>query len=286
MKLSLLALALGASLTTSASAQISTFCTAQNNSSGAPAALAMSGSVNVTDNGLTFAISSLPSFNYNMAQRGTFGVLLASRSFNTTGTMPAGSMGTLCLTSFFFDSTAIIAGDMSGSAAGAIDLTNLPSGLGSVMPGDTVAFQAWYRDVDNSMGMLNTTSNFTNAVQVDFEPPPPSFANQIVPLFGPSAQGGNNCTGCHGGASPFGNLDLTGTPSDIHSRLVNVTSALTGCSFEERVKPFDSDESSLYRLVSNTDGCATTPFASNMRISDSAEVALIKEWIDAGAPNN
>ena len=286
MKINLLALAIGATLTGSASAQISSFCTAQNNSSGAPAALALSGSVNVTDNGLTFAISSLPSFNYNMAQRGTFGVLLASRSFNGTGTTPAGSMGTLCLTSFVFDSTAIIAGDMAGSAAGAIDLTNLPSGLGSVMPGDTVAFQAWYRDVDNSMGMLNTTSNFTNAVQVDFEPPPPSFANEIVPLFGPSAQGGNNCTGCHGGASPFGNLDLTGTPSDIHSRLVNVTSVLAGCSFEERVKPFDSDESSLYRLVSNTDGCATTSFASSMRISDSAEVALIKEWIDAGAPNN
>ena len=286
MKLNLLALAIGATLTGSASAQISSFCTTQNNSSGAPATLALSGSVNVTDNGLTFAISSLPSFNYNMAQRGTFGVLLASRSFNTTGTMPAGSMGTLCLTSFFFDSTAIIAGDMSGSAAGAIDLTNLPSGLGSVMPGDTVAFQAWYRDVDNSMGMLTTTSNFTNAVQVDFELPAPSFANEIVPLFGPSSQGGNNCTGCHGGASPFGNLDLTGAPSDIHSRLVNVTSVLAGCSFEERVKPFDSDQSSLYRLVSNTDGCATTSFASSMRISDSAEVALIKEWIDAGAPNN
>jgi len=278
MKLNLLALAIGATLTGSASAQISSFCTTQNNSSGAPATLALSVSVNVTDNGLTFAISSLPSFNYNMAQRGTFGVLLASRSFNTTGTMPAGSMGTLCLTSFFFDSTAIIAGDMSGSAAGAIDLTNLPSGLGSVMPGDTVAFQAWYRDVDNSMGMLNTTSNFTNAVQVDFAPPPPSFANQIVPLF--SSYG---CTGCHGGS---GGLSLSGTPTAIRSRLVNIASQLGGCSTpfpQVRVTPGDSSASTLYRLVSNNASCASSNSFMDM---NSADAELVREWIDAGAPDN
>lgn len=286
MKSTLLALAIGAALTNSAAAQINSFCTAQNNSSGTPAALAVSGSINVTDNGLTFAISSLPSFNYNMAQRGTFGVLLASRSFNSTGTMPANSMGTLCLTSFAFSPSAVIAGDALGAAAGAIDLTSLPASLGAVLPGDTLAFQAWYRDVDTSMGMLRTTSNFTNAVEVEFAPLPPSFANEIVPLFGPTAQGGNNCTGCHAGASPLGNLDLTGTPSDIRSRLVNVTSVLAGCSFQARVKPGDSDDSSLYRLVSNTDGCATTTFASSMRINDPAEVALIRAWIDAGAPDN
>lgn len=287
MKLNLLALAIGATLTGSASAQINNFCTAQNNSSGAPAALALSGSVNVTDNGLTFAISSLPSFNYNMGQRGTFGVLLASRSFNATGTTPAGSMGTLCLTSFFFDSTAIIAGDMAGSASGAIDLTNLPSGLGSVMPGDTLAFQAWYRDVDNSMGMLTTTSNFTNAVEVDFDPPAPSFANDIVPILQAPASGCLNCHGTIPLTSAPQDFRFTDSASDIHDRLVGVTSSLAGCAApfpQIRVTAGDADQSTLYRLVSGAATCAV--LNTSMDITDSAQVALIEEWIDAGAPNN
>lgn len=287
MKSTLLALAIGAALTNSAAAQINSFCTAQNNSSGTPAALAVSGSINVTDNGLTFAISSLPSFNYNMAQRGTFGVLLASRSFNSTGTMPANSMGTLCLTSFAFSPSAVIAGDALGAAAGAIDLTSLPASLGAVLPGDTLAFQAWYRDVDTSMGMLRTTSNFTNAVEVEFAPLPPSFASDIVPILRATA---NGCLNCHGNnplATAPQDFRFTDPPSTLHGRLVGVSSSLASCvgSFPQvRVTAGDADQSTLFRLVSNNASCAA--LNSSMDITNSAQVALIEEWIEAGAPNN
>ena len=53
----------------------------------------------------------------------------------------------------------------SGTFSFTFDLTNLPPPLsGAVMFGETWNFQAWYRDFQ-----LVVTSNFTNAVTVDFQ---------------------------------------------------------------------------------------------------------------------
>ena len=52
----------------------------------------------------------------------------------------------------------------SGTFSFNLDLSNMPPPLSAVAIGETWNFQAWYRDFQ-----LVVTSNFTNAVSVDFQ---------------------------------------------------------------------------------------------------------------------
>lgn len=52
----------------------------------------------------------------------------------------------------------------AGSMAIAVDVTNLPAGLGAIQPGETWNFQCWFRDANPG-----ATSNFTQGVAVDFQ---------------------------------------------------------------------------------------------------------------------
>ena len=101
------------------------------------------------------------------------------------------------------------------------------------------------------------------------------------------------CTDHHsGGATAAGNLDLS-TQSNAYQNLVNVVAQGSACGVAGldggtpllRVAPKNSGESLLYQKLEGTQNCgATMPDQSN--VLPASQLALVKEWIDEGAPNN
>lgn len=131
---------------------------AQLNSTGFPGAISATGSIVAANNDVTLTASMLPTFS--------FGLFITSQ---TQGFVmnPGGSQGDLCVAGTIGRFAQQI---QSSGAQGVIsidtDLTALPqpNGTVAVMAGDTWNFQCWYRDA-NPM----TTSNFTDAISVDFQ---------------------------------------------------------------------------------------------------------------------
>ncbi len=265
--------AAAALLVASSSAQVSSFCVAATNSTGSSAAIAATGSLDVASNSLTLDCTNLPDR--------TFGAFMVDTATGAPMT-PAGSIGNLCLTG---SSSLFLGASIQQASGGAVtftpNLASLPlsSGGTAAMPGDTLHFQYWYRDVTSTGG---ATSNFTDGVSVEFAP---SFASGIFPLFDDSsAATGSRCTACHSGSSPSGALDLSGTSaSAVYSRLVNVSVMGSNCSSggSLRVSPGDPDSSLLWQLASGSVTCGST-----MTFANTSDVDRLRAWIAAGAPNN
>lgn len=104
-----------------------------------------------------------------------------------------------------------------------------------------------------------------------------SFSTQVQPLFT------NYCILCHapGGSASF--LHLTAGSS--YAQLVGVASTLTAGG-GARVQPSDSTSSVLWKRVSGVGLDVTESVMPPGFIMPSAELALIRAWIDEGAPNN
>lgn len=136
------------------------YCMANANSSGMAASISADGSNLVVDNDVTLIAEELPTF--------AFGFFLASRTQGFVAN-PAGSAGNLCLAGAV--GRYVGPGQIKNSGAGGafsltVDLNSIPTptGLVSVVAGDTWNFQTWYRD-----GVMGTpTSNFTNALEIAF----------------------------------------------------------------------------------------------------------------------
>jgi hypothetical protein len=138
----------------------SRYCTpAAPSSTGAPAALHVTGTTNVLSNDVRITVVDAPP-----------GALVLALVSSTTGlvAMPGGSQGTLCLGSGgsigrFVGQAA--PASSAGTAEVVVDLTALPTPTGfvQVTAGQTWSFQAWYRDANPG-----PTSNFTDAVSVSF----------------------------------------------------------------------------------------------------------------------
>ena len=130
------------------------------NSTGLPGRSLALGSPVAAANDLTLQASSLPP--------GSFGYFIASE-LPGIPSVAGGSTGRLCLGGFigrFIGPNQVLPADPGGVIALPIDLTGLPTALGttSASPGDTWYFQLWHRD-----GVAGTvTSNFTDAVAVTF----------------------------------------------------------------------------------------------------------------------
>ena len=273
----LICLASAALLTTThASAQTtigSNFCIALSNSTGQAATISATGLPVAAANMVTLSSTNLPT--------NTIGIFIVGTQA-VTGSPPANSVGNLCVggTLGMFSSMPQLTG-ATGQVSAAIDLTAIPQIGGTtsaVFPGDRLSFQFWFRDF---AGMTRTT-NFSNGVEIVFEPPGPSFASDIVNLFTPS------CTGCHGAS---GGLDLSSslTVADLLNPLggsAGAISCLNGLGITRRVEPFFPDESALihYLTVAPPASCASTD--RSMLFTSPTAVGTIRDWIRAGALNN
>ncbi|MEM8712495.1 MAG: hypothetical protein AAGG01_16195, partial [Planctomycetota bacterium] len=119
------------------------------------------GSDVASDNDLTLMASDLP--------LNGFGFFITSTTQGFTAN-PSGSEGNLCLDGAigrYVGAGQIQNSGMTGSFSLTLDLTQTPTptGLVSVMAGETWNFQGWHRD--SVMGMA--TSNFTDGLSIAFQ---------------------------------------------------------------------------------------------------------------------
>lgn len=109
----------------------------------------------------------------------------------------------------------------------------------------------------------------------------PTYAAHIQPLWD------QLCTGCHGGSSPSGNLDLR--PANSYADLVGVngTNKCGGVTSIKRVRASQPDSSLLVRKISGTTCGTRMPKGnSNYFVDNPGLVTRIRSWILAGAANN
>ncbi|MEZ5975865.1 MAG: FG-GAP-like repeat-containing protein [Planctomycetota bacterium] len=136
-------------------------CTSQANSTGAVAALSVTGSEHVQVGNTHLVCEQLPP--------ATFTMFLAATG-EIAGVMPAGSSGTLCLGGSIGRYNAagqLQVSDAAGRAVLPVDLTQVPQPTGpmTVTAGQTLYFQAWFRDIVGGQ----QTSNFSSAQSVMFQ---------------------------------------------------------------------------------------------------------------------
>ncbi len=129
------------------------------NASGLPGEIGATGSVMASQNNVRLTAHHLTP--------NTFGIFVVS---DTTGhTPPAGTIfGTLCLSGSIGRYQAVVQSTgPEGTFSLPIDLTAIPhpTGTAPVGAGDTLYFQAWFRD--RRMGMAG--SNLTDALRIDFQ---------------------------------------------------------------------------------------------------------------------
>jgi hypothetical protein len=136
------------------------YCAANNNSTGQTGRIGGSGSASVASNNLTLTADRLPN--------NAFGFFLTSTTQAFVAN-PAGSQGNLCLGGAigrYVGPGQIMNTGGTGAFSLLLNLTQTPTPTGpvSVMPGQTRYFQSWHRDAVGG----SATSNFTNGLQVLF----------------------------------------------------------------------------------------------------------------------
>jgi len=111
------------------------------------------------------------------------------------------------------------------------------------------------------------------------DPEPPSFSADIMPTFIATCA----FAGCHAGGPrpPAEGLDLRADTAYAH--LVNVASSEVPSLM--RVTPGDSDNSYLIHKLEGTQTVGSRMPDGGPPLS-AAFIASLREWIDAGAPNN
>ncbi len=140
----------------------SVICLSNFNSTGSSADLNAGGSSSVSANDLTLSAYGMPT--------NTFGYFLNSPGFGFFN-VPS-SQGFLCINSGgigrFGRAGEIMSSGAGGAFSLAIDLNDIPrpTGIGQISPGESWAFQCWFRDTTSGG---QTTSNFSNGVMVWFD---------------------------------------------------------------------------------------------------------------------
>jgi hypothetical protein len=105
-----------------------------------------------------------------------------------------------------------------------------------------------------------------------------SFSISIQPIFD------QNCTGCHGGATPTGGLDLTSANS--WGNLVNVPCQCDAGQL--RVKPDDLNSMLLLKTSDAPGECGASMPKNMTPLSQAspAQFQQLQEWVEQGALEN
>jgi hypothetical protein len=105
-----------------------------------------------------------------------------------------------------------------------------------------------------------------------------SFASQVQPIFT------SNCalSGCHAGSGARQGMDLSS--GNAYNNIVNKKS--TEVSAFYLVDPSKSDSSYLYMKIMGASGTAGARMPYLRGALASADIEMIKSWIDQGAKNN
>jgi len=128
------------------------------NSTGNPGVLVALGSDVAADNNLTLQASGIPVGEFGYFLNGTGNGVIMN---------PGGAAGNLCVSTLigrYNSISQIFQADANGEGSLLLDLPTTPTAGGptAITAGQTWYFQCWYRDTPN------TTSNFTNGVEITF----------------------------------------------------------------------------------------------------------------------
>ncbi|MBL9008253.1 MAG: fibronectin type III domain-containing protein [Myxococcales bacterium] len=118
-----------------------------------------------------------------------------------------------------------------------------------------------------------------NSVERSATTTAPSFMRDVQPIWQANCTGG----GCHSGMRSAENLNLD-TAATSYAGLVNVSS--TQCAMNKRVAPAQPDQSYLLWKLAGTGPCfggSRMPKSGPLPVG---QIATIRAWIQAGAPNN
>jgi hypothetical protein len=109
-----------------------------------------------------------------------------------------------------------------------------------------------------------------------------SFSKDILRIF--TNNGGKTCakSGCHAGSRPQQGLDLEA--SQAYTNIVSVPA--NESSDLNLVEPGDADNSYLYMKVTGASGISGRRMPQTGGTLPSADLDLLRQWINAGAPNN
>ena len=108
---------------------------------------------------------------------------------------------------------------------------------------------------------------------------PPTLQRVETEVFQKSC----NFSSCHTGSSPAEGLNLE---SPTHAKLVNVKARAAGATDLTLVVPGKPDDSYLYQKLTQTMPRAGALMPQTGDMLDAARLALVRDWIAAGAENN
>jgi len=111
---------------------------------------------------------------------------------------------------------------------------------------------------------------------VDPDPDDEVTFSQVQAIFNASCA----VSGCHAGASPQQGMNLSAGVA--YANIVNVASVQNPAL--SRITPDDPDNSYLFRKISGTNITGSRmPLGGTL---SAAQIDLVRDWIEAGAPNN
>jgi hypothetical protein len=126
-------------------------------------------------------------------------------------------------------------------------------------------------------GMVYTNQFQTTAARYV----PVSFSTDILRIF--TNNGARTCakSKCHSGSRPEQGMNLEA--DQVYASIVSVSSEESDLN---RVEPGDSGKSYLFRKVNGGPGIVKDRMPDKEPNLSSADIELIRQWIDAGAANN
>jgi hypothetical protein len=124
----------------------------------------------------------------------------------------------------------------------------------------------------------SSTTTLTGSTSTTTMPVAVSFLTDVQPILTAS------CTApqCHISPNPASTLDLAAGVA--YGQLVNVPSAQKPTLL--RVLPGNPGKSYMYQKITNARGIVGTPMPNVGPALSAAELAMVNQWISAGAPNN
>lgn len=110
--------------------------------------------------------------------------------------------------------------------------------------------------------------------------PTVSFSTDVMPIFDGAGCG---ATGCHAGAQPKGELDMS-TAQKTYDQLVGVSSVQ--CTGRLRVEAGSPTSSYLIDKLVGTNMCSGNQMPKGGTPLSTSQIDTIRAWIGNGAPNN
>jgi hypothetical protein len=130
-------------------------------------------------------------------------------------------------------------------------------------------------------GATTTTTTSTTSTTTSTVPAPAATWSDVRAIL---SSAGCAASGCHGSSSPSGGLGSITNENTGYNELLNEDVACVGSFYQNRVVPFEPDESFLLAKLRGLQDCGSRmPLVGSLSQDD---IQAIRSWIVDGAPKN